>query len=182
MTSVPLHPALVHLPLGLAFVLPILTVGFSWALWKGSLPPRGWLAMVVLQAVLLGSGLVALKAGQNEQDRVESTVPKMALEKHEELAEQFLWITASTLAASALVLVVRRRARAVQALTVATMLGSFLTAAAALRVGHAGGELVYVHNAAAAYVSAGKATAQAGDAALVRSPAAQSSTAAKDDD
>ena len=28
MTSLPLHPAIVHLPLGLAFIIPALAVGF----------------------------------------------------------------------------------------------------------------------------------------------------------
>ena len=35
MTSLPLHPATVHLPLGLAFVIPLLAIGFLWALWTG---------------------------------------------------------------------------------------------------------------------------------------------------
>jgi hypothetical protein len=39
----------------------------------------------------------------------------------------------------------------VRALTAATVLGTFLVAGAAFRVGHAGGQLVYVHNAATAY-------------------------------
>jgi hypothetical protein len=38
-----------------------------------------------------------------------------------------------------------------RALIAATVVGTFLISAAAVRVGHAGGELVYVHNAPAAY-------------------------------
>jgi len=150
--SVPLHPALVHLPLGLAFVLPALAIGFAWAMWKGKIQPRAWLAIVLLQAVLLGAGLVALKSGHNEEDRVESVVSESALQRHEALAEQFLWITGITLVAAGVVLVLRRPG-AVQALTAVTVLGTFLVAGAAVRVGHAGGQLVYVHNAAAAYTS-----------------------------
>jgi hypothetical protein len=41
------------------------------------------------------------------------------------------------------------------------VLGTLLVAAAAVRVGHAGGELVYAHNAGAAYSSASKDSAQA---------------------
>ncbi len=178
MTSIPLHPALVHVPLGLALVLPALAIGFAWALWKGSLRPSYWLAIVLLQAVLLGAGLAALKTGQHEEERVESIVPKMALEAHEARAEQFLWVVGITLAIAAIVLVVRHP-RAVQALTATTVLGSLLAAGAALRVGHAGGQLVYVHNAAAAYASNSKAIPQAGNDA--RSPLAQS-RAGDDDD
>ena len=152
MISVPLHPALVHIPLGLAFVLPVLALGFSWALWKGHVRPRAWLAIVLLQALLLGGGLLAMKTGQGDEQKVESIVPEPALEKHEELAEQFLWATAITLLPAALVLLLRRP-RAVRAMTGMTVIGTLLVAVAAVRVGHAGGQLVYVHNAAAAYAS-----------------------------
>lgn len=159
MTSVPLHPALVHIPLGLAFVLPVLALGFSWALWKGHVRPRAWLAIVVLQAVLLGGGLLAMKTGQGEEKRVESIVPEPALETHEELAEQFLWATGITLLPAALVLILRRPG-AVRALTVMTVIGTLLVAVAAVRAGHAGGQLVYVHSAAAAYASDNNANAR----------------------
>ena len=158
----------------------VLAIGFSWAIWKGSLSHRAWLAIVVLQAVLLGAGLVALRAGLQEEDRVESVVPKAALERHEALAQQFLWIAGLTLATSSIVIIARRPG-VVQALTVMTVLGSFLTAAAALRVGHAGGQLVYVHNPGAAYVSDSKSNPQAGNASG-KSPAAESNVANKNDD
>ena len=57
MTSLPLHPAIVHLPLGLAFVIPALAVGFAWALWTGRVRQRAWIAILALQAVLLTAGL-----------------------------------------------------------------------------------------------------------------------------
>lgn len=179
MTSIPLHPALVHLPLGLALVLPVLAIGFSWAFWKGSIPPRAWLALVLLQAVLLGAGLVALRTGLHEEDRVESVVPKTALERHESRAEQFLWIAGLTLATATMVSAVRRPGVA-RAFTVATMVCSFLTAAAALRVGHAGGQLVYVHNAAAAYLSDSKSRSPA-DNAATKAPVPEAGVPSKDD-
>ncbi len=129
MTPVPLHPALVHLPLGLAFVLPVLSLGFSWALWKGHVRPRAWLAIVLLQGVLLGGGLLAMKTGQGEEKRVESIVPEPALERHEELAEQFLWATGITLLPAALVLILHRPG-AVRALTGMTVVGTMLVAVA----------------------------------------------------
>ena len=160
MTAVPLHPALVHIPLGLAFVLPVLALGFSWALWKGRVRPRAWLAIVLLQALLLGGSLLAMKTGQGEEQKVESIVPEPALERHEELAEQFLWATGITLLPAALVLILRRPGT-VRALTGMTVIGTLFVAVAAARVGHAGGQLIYVHNAAAAYASGNNATARA---------------------
>ena len=179
MTSIPLHPALVHLPLGLALVLPLLAIGFSWAVWKGSIPPRAWPAIVVLKAVLLGAGLVALRTGQHEEGRVESVVPKTALERHEARAEQFLWIAGLTLATATMVPVVRRPRSSPRSHRGNHGL-QFFTAAAALRVGHAGGQLVYVHNAAAAYLSDSKSRPPA-DNAATKAPVTEAGAPSKDD-
>jgi hypothetical protein len=148
----------VHLPLGLAFVMPALAIGFAWALWKGRIRVRSWATIVALQAVLVGAGLAAMNTGQREENRVEAVVPDAALEQHEELAEQFVWAAGGTLLLAALVLVFRRPA-ADRALMTATVLGTVLVAASAIRVGHAGGQLVYKHNAGAAYSVPGQRSA-----------------------
>ncbi len=158
MTSLPLHPAMVHLPLGLAFVMPVLAIGFAWALWRDRVQPRSWATIVGLQAVLLGAGLVATNTGEREEDRVEVIVPEAALEQHEASAEQFVWATGGTLLLAALVLVFPRPATA-RALATATVAGSLVVTACALRVGHAGGQLVYKHNAGAAYSAPGQGSA-----------------------
>ena len=150
MTSLPLHPAIVHLPLGLAFVMPVLAAGFAWALWKGRTKTGAWVTIVALQAVLLGAGLVAMNTGEREEDRVERVVPEIALERHEEFAEQFVWATGGTLLLAGLVLLFRKPTVA-RTLSAATVVGTLVVAAAAVRVGHAGGRLVYEHNAGAAY-------------------------------
>jgi uncharacterized membrane protein len=152
MTSLPLHPAVVHLPLGLAFIIPALALGFTWALWTGRVRIRAWVVIVALQAVLLSAALVAMNTGEREEDRVERVVPSAALERHEAYAERFTWATAVTLVIAGLVLISRQRALT-RGLAVATVAGTFLVAASALLVGHAGGQLVYVHNAGAAYAS-----------------------------
>lgn len=153
MTSLPLHPAIVHLPLGLAFLMPVLAAGFAWALWRGRARSRAWLAIVALQAVLLGAGLAAMNTGEREEDRVEPIVPEAAMERHEEYAEQFVWATGLTLGIAALAFAFAARPGVRRGLTLTTVAGTVLVAGAAIRVGHAGGELVYVHNAGAAYTS-----------------------------
>jgi hypothetical protein len=157
----------VHLPLGLAFVMPALALGFAWAVWKGQVRPRAWVALVALQALLLGAGVVAMNTGEREEDRVEAVVPSAALERHEEAATQFLWATGATLMLAALVLVFRRPPAA-RALAAVTVFGTVLVAVAAIRVGHAGGTLVYEHNAGAAYASAPAGVAAERDAAPPR--------------
>lgn len=59
MTALPLHPAVVHVPLGLAFVMPALALGFAWALWTGRVQPRAWLALVALQTHRVGIAVSA---------------------------------------------------------------------------------------------------------------------------
>ena len=152
MSSLPLHPAIVHLPLGLALIMPALTVGFAWALWRGRVRPRAWLTVIALQGVLLAGGLVAMNTGGREEDRVEAVVPEVAIGRHEEYAEQFVWATGVTLALAGMVLVLRTPTAA-RAVTLATVAGTLVVFATAMRVGHAGGQLVYAHNAGAAYAS-----------------------------
>ncbi len=158
MSSIPLHPALVHLPLGLAFILPVLAIGFTWALWTKRIKPRAWLVIIILQAILLGAGLLAMNTGEREGDRVERVVPERAIETHETYAEQFVWAVGITLAVGILVLI--PRSRLARVLSVATVAGTFAVAGLGVRVGHAGGQLVYVHNAAAAYAVSDGRSAQ----------------------
>ena len=158
MTSLPLHPAIVHLPLGLAFVIPALAAGFAWALRRDRIRPRGaWMVVIALQALLLAGGLVAMNTGEREEERVERIVPETAIERHEEYAEQFVWAVGFTLLASVLVLTPCRPGL-VHTMAVLTVAGSLVVVAAAIRVGHAGGQLVYAHRAGAAYAVTGQQT------------------------
>jgi uncharacterized membrane protein len=158
LSSLPLHPAIVHVPLGLAFILPALALGFGWALWTGRVRPRAWLAIVALQATLVGAGWLAMNTGEREEDRVEKVVPSAAISTHEEYAEQFVWAAGATLLLAALVPALRRQ-RLVRGVALASVAGTFVVAGMAIRVGHAGGQLVYTHNAGSAYASASRAAA-----------------------
>lgn len=150
MSGLPLHPALVHLPLGLALVMPFLALIATWALWTGRAPRRTWAIIVALQTVLLAAGLVALRTGEAQEDRVEAIVGEAALARHESAAQQFVWATAFTLALAAAGLLLRQ-SRTMRSAMVLTALASAAVTGLALRTGHAGGRLVYVHGAASAY-------------------------------
>ncbi|MDP2054865.1 MAG: hypothetical protein Q8L75_14600 [Acidobacteriota bacterium] len=156
MNSLPLHPAIVHFPLGVAMLMPFIAAGFAWALWTRRAGRAAWIAVVVLQAALLGSSLVAINTGANDEERVERVVQASAIEAHEEAAEQFAWASGVTLLLAAVVLVFRRRELA-GPLTAAVVIATIAVAGLGLRVGHAGGQLVYVHGAAAAYAATGPA-------------------------
>jgi hypothetical protein len=152
MTTVPLHPALVHVPLGLAFVLPIVAAGLAFALWRGVVPRRVWLVAVALQALLLAGGAAALRTGEGDEKRVAAVVGKSLVEAHEHGAELFVLAAAVVLGLTLAVLAVPRRAAAGFA-AIATA-GTLVVVGLAYRTGKAGGELVYVRGAAKAYAPA----------------------------
>lgn len=154
--SLPLHPVMVHLPLALALLMPLFAAAAAWGLWTGRLGRRAWLATVALQLLLVATAIVAIKSGEREEDRVEAVVPKTALHLHEEYAEQFTWGAALVLG-FALVAFVPAAGRS---FALMTLIGTIAVAGLALRVGHAGGQLVYVHNAGAAYAPPAARTAQ----------------------
>jgi len=157
MGSLPLHPAIVHLPLGLAFLMPLLAAGFAWALWTGRVRRRAWLAVVALQALLVGGVLVAINTGQAEEERVEDVVGSRTLHEHEEYAEQFAWAAGLTFALAAAVLVIGR-SEVARAVAAAVVVATIAVAGLGVRVGHAGGELVYVNGAASAYAPGSEAS------------------------
>jgi len=171
----PLHPAVVHLPLALIVLLPL---GVVWALWsirRGAPVVRTWAVVVALQALLSGSAWLALSTGEGDEDRVERVVAAGVLEDHEESAERFLALSVVVLALAAAGLL---RGRVGVAGRIAGAVGALALIAAGIQVGHSGGELVYRHGAAQAWVTGQAAAEEAGTAA----PAAPAARAARDDD
>ena len=152
MDSLPLHPALVHVPLGLAMLLPLLAAGFAWVIWTGRAHVHVWLTIVALQALLVGAGYVSIRTGEAEEDKVETVVQKSFIHEHEARADQFVWAASATLALAVLVLVVKKQSVAGSLIAV-VVVATLVVAGLAIRTGLAGGELVYVHGAASAYTS-----------------------------
>ena len=158
------HPKVVHLPIALAVLMPLVAGGVALAWWRGWLDRRAWVIVLLLQAALAGSGLVAMNTGEAEEERVEEIVPERYIESHEEAAEAFLWASAIVLAAMLLPLVLPE-GRLRTAAAVGACLGTLLVFGLGYRAGEAGGRLVYEHGAGQAY--AGDAGASPGD--LIRS-------------
>jgi uncharacterized membrane protein len=144
----PLHPAVVHMPMALAALVPLLALLGVLVIRSGWLPVRAWSAIVLLQALLVGSGALAVTTGEQEEERVEAVVSESRIEPHEEQAERFLVASAVGLLVSALGLI-GGRAGAVARLTTVLVAAGVL--AAGIAVGHSGGELVYRHGAASAH-------------------------------
>jgi uncharacterized membrane protein len=146
----PLHPAIVHFPIVLAFLLPLVSLGALWAIRRGTGFRRAWLVPVALSAALALSSWVAVETGETEEDRVERVVPDQALDAHEDAAELFLTMSGVLLAVAGFGLVggvIGRSARVV------ATIGAAALVVAVARVGHTGGKLVYQYNAASAYAA-----------------------------
>ncbi len=146
----PLHPAIVHFPIVLAFLLPIFAFGALWAIRRGARFRRTWAIPLALSAALALSAWVAVETGESQEDRVENVVPDQALNTHEDAAELFLTLSGVLLLVTGIGLVggvIGRTAR------ITAAVGAAALVLAVARVGHSGGELVYRHNAASAYTA-----------------------------
>jgi len=161
--DVPLHPAVVHLPLGLAILMPLLALVFTLAWWKGWSSRRGWALVFGLQLLLVGAGLFVKQTGERENRNARRVLVRGTVRPHSKAADLFVLASGATLVIAGLGLVLReRQARwAAAAATVAT----FVVAGIAVRVGHLGGELVYVKGAATVYTADSTAAIQRAAAA-----------------
>lgn len=144
------HPKVVHLPIALGVLMPLIAGGLLLAWWRQWLPPRSWLMAVGLQALLVLSGFVAMRTGEEDEERVEKIVDERFIEAHEEAAEAFTWTGAAVLALMLAAGVMSSRKAGLPLAGVAAV-GTLAVLGMGYRVGHEGGELVYEHGAAQAY-------------------------------
>jgi uncharacterized membrane protein len=146
----PLHPRIVHLPVALAVVMPLVTSGLLLAWWRAWLPRRTWVLAVALPLVLVAGGAAAIRSGQAEEHRAETAVAESLIEAHEEAGELTVVGAAVALVVATAVLAIRREGTARAVAAVATA-GTLAVVVLAYRAADAGGRLVYVHGAASAY-------------------------------
>lgn len=144
------HPKLVHIPMALGVLMPLIAGGLLLAWWRNWLPQRSWFIAIALQGILLASGALALRSGEDEGDRVEAVVAERFIEEHEEAAEAFVWASGGVLALMLLAAALGARRSGLPTAAAGT-LGTFLVLGLGYRTGQAGGNLVYQHGAAQAY-------------------------------
>ena len=160
--ALPLHPALVHLPVAFALLLPLLALVTAVAIARGWLPARSWALVVLLHVLLAGSAWRAEQAGHHDEERVEKIVPRDAIETHEERAERFVLFCGAALLVTAAGLLAGGPGGVARG--AAVVLAAGLTVAA-IRTGESGGALVYQHGAASAWQPKNGASAPPTDAA-----------------
>ncbi len=150
MFDLPLHPIMVHFPIVLGALLPVLALVLGWAIRKNHLPGKAWALVTAAALVYCLSAVVAVELGEDDEDKVEKVVSEEVIEEHEEAGEMIPWI-AGALAGVSLVGLVRRwgpKAR------VALVVLSLAAVVPLVNTGHTGGKLVYQYGAAEAHLSA----------------------------
>lgn len=141
---------IVHFPLALTFIVPILVVIFAIMIRMNKMNPKSWLIIVGLQLVIVGTGYIALESGETEEEQVEKVVSKSLIHEHEEAAEVFVGSTVVALVLSIAAFFVRKEIGF--PLKIVISLIGLISGYLANRTGHLGGELVYKHGAASVYV------------------------------
>ena len=153
MFDAPFHPKIVHVPIALSVLMPLVTVGLIVAWFEDWLPSRAWWIAVALQAVLFAGSWLAISTGEDDEEKVEEIVPESAIETHEERADQFFWATGGLMILMVLPMVVPGTRRK-KFLAVASLAGTVVVFWLGARVGEAGGDLVYEHGAGQAHMEA----------------------------
>ncbi len=161
MESLFFHPKLVHVPIALGVLMPLIAVVILVAWWRGWLPARTWVLAVGLQAILVASAVLAVQSGEDQEERVERVVDEALIEAHAEAGERFAWVGGGVLALMVAAMALGRRRAALPVALVAT-LGTFAVFGIGYVAGQAGGALVYQHGAGLAYPAIGTGAAPAG--------------------
>lgn len=141
-----LHPALVHLPIGLALAMPLILLAMVVLDGKGKLTRQAWVVVLVLQLLITAGAFAAMKTGSGEEELVERGIGKALIHEHEEAAELFTWASVGLLALS--ILPMLPLGAGLRRVVPFALLGlSVVLLALGFRTGKLGGELVWTHHA-----------------------------------
>ena len=147
--QVPLHPIVVHFPIAIAFILPILALLFAFFIKTQKMKSSMWLIIVGLHLFTVGAGYLALETGENEEDTVAKIVDKDLIGEHEKYAEIFVGVTVVATAISIVAFFLQTNIQFYAQL--ANVIILVIAAFFAYETGEHGGELVYKHGATRAY-------------------------------
>jgi len=149
-TGIPLHPAIVHLPLGLAIALPFITAAIYYLIKTDKLDSLAWWIPVVLQVVVVIFTFTAMQIGEGDEEKVEKVVAEEYIEEHEEAGKIFLILGIASLLVLGAGIKSSKFQSALQAGSIALLLVSL---GGGVYAGKLGGELVYKHGAASAFTN-----------------------------
>jgi uncharacterized membrane protein len=148
----PLHPLIVHFPIALTFILPLMILVCALMIKKNKMTPKGWFIVVGLQMAIVGGGYISLETGETEEHEVEKGVSKKLIHEHEEAAEVFVGSAVVALVLSLGAYFVKRELGFKLKLVVFVI--SLISCYLVFKAAELGGELVYKHGAFNAYIEA----------------------------
>ena len=146
----PFHATFIHVPIGLALILPLVAGAVAYAYWRGEVRERGWALAVALQGLLVLSVLASIHSGAGDAGRVADIVPARFVAAHRLSGQLFLYGAAATLLVMASALVLRQPALR-KAMVVLSLAGTAAVSGLAVRSGRIGAELVYAYGGAQAF-------------------------------
>jgi len=149
MDNLPLHPILVHFPIALGLLAPVILLLVWLGIHKWNWPTRTWSLIPLIYIVLLATSLGAVKTGEIDEEKVEPYLTYGAIEEHEEMGEKIPWVFAALLVLSTTPFLFRSRKKLLMA---TTLVFSIASIAPIVVTGHTGGELVYKKGAANAHL------------------------------
>ena len=148
-----LHPKIVHIPLALALIMPLLGGALTLAWWRGWYPRRVWIIALVMHIALTASAFAAMQTGEDEEHTAEKVVGAAKISEHEEAAESFLLASVAALFL-ALIAAVAEDEEVALRFALATVVVASGSALLAIDTGDHGGRLVYKYGAARAFMPA----------------------------
>ncbi len=145
----PFHPMIVHFPIALSVILPLLTLIFAFLIKTRKMNTGVWAIIIGLHLFTVATGYIALESGETEEETVQRVVAKEEIAKHEKYAEIFVGITVVATVFSIVAFFVTANIQFyVQLANVIILLvGAFY----AFETGEHGGDLVYRYGAPRAY-------------------------------
>ncbi len=148
MFDLPLHPIVVHFPIVLGSLLPLLAIGLWWAIKKWQWTPKVWALVSAVALIYTLSAVVAVQLGEADEEKVENVISEKVIEEHEEAGELIPWLAGTLFLVSLGGFSVKYSKRAQLALIVL----SLVAVVPLINAGHTGGELVYEHGASIAHL------------------------------
>ncbi len=156
----PLHPAVVHFPIVLMVLQPVVLLGAFFAVRRGMAVRTAWGIAAAFSVLLAISAFAATYTGEESGEKVEEVIGDRFVDEHEEEGELFRNLALLT---AAIVLVGLVKGKPGQVARSVAPVAALALVWFGYEVGHSGGALVYEHGAASAYATPDPAAAEGGD-------------------
>jgi uncharacterized membrane protein len=157
MFTPPFHPQLVHLPIALGLLAPLLALACLWGLRRAPDRWRLWSLVIVFQLLTSVTAWVALTSGESDARRLEAK-PELreALAEHRAAGERYFVLSLAAVLCALLAYKPTPRSPSLRAATVALQ---FVLAALLIETAFRGTYLAHVRGAARVWMSAPPADA-----------------------